>query len=173
MNCQHCGNEFWASRVIGDSDFCSPLHRRRFHDHLRAAMQLIEHSTAVHATGLAPFHSNLAASEVSHAGRFAEASYSQPIRVPGLHFIATAEALDPELLRSFEPQAEEATRFEMPAASFAATANLQLTESDERPLRISAILAGVRQELAQRRGKAVPASRSRRMERVIELPVAV
>lgn len=147
MHCQYCGNEFWASRVIGDSDFCSPLHRRRFQNHLKSGMQRIEESTSVRSTRLAPFQTSLGLNEASRASVFSVASYIRPVRIPSFDLIPTAEAVAPALASS------QPTRF------------------DER-IRISAILSEVRQELAQRRHVGVPRG-SRGMDRVIELAVAV
>ena len=166
MNCQYCGNEFWASRVIGDSDFCSLSHRSRFHNQLRAALQRIGRATDIRSTGLAPYHSGLAVDSESRATEFDVVSYKRPIRIPAFALTATDDVLAPELADSGEPeQLKEATRSELPPAHPAS--------SDERPLRISAILAKLRHELADRRDTRLPSAPARRTDRVIELPLAV
>ena len=42
LNCQFCGNDLGLTALtLRDRDFCTPAHRRKFHDRLRKAFQLI------------------------------------------------------------------------------------------------------------------------------------
>ena len=38
MNCKFCGKESWLSVVFRDTDFCTPSHRRKFHERLQKVM---------------------------------------------------------------------------------------------------------------------------------------
>ena len=43
MNCQYCGSIIGiTAQILGDDDFCSPAHRRRFHGRLRKAFQQVD-----------------------------------------------------------------------------------------------------------------------------------
>lgn len=174
MRCQHCGNEFWASLAIGDSDFCSPMHRRRFHKHLRAAIQLIEGSKDLRAVGLAPFQSRLVFNDVSHSSELAQVSYPRPIRTPEFGLAPTGEALAPKLAYSDEAEpVEQEACSEAVGGNVAAIVKLQASGSDHRPQRIAAIVAEVREILGHRRGKVVALPVGRKTGRVIEFPRAV
>lgn len=42
MNCQFCGNSLGLGAYFrGERDFCTPAHRRKFHDRLRFALQRV------------------------------------------------------------------------------------------------------------------------------------
>ena len=65
MNCKFCGKESWLSVVFRDTDFCTPGHRRKFHERLQKVM---------HTTDAANLRSTKTAGPIlalSPAGTFA------------------------------------------------------------------------------------------------------
>ena len=42
MYCKYCGKENWLSRLTGDPDFCTPGHRKKFHQRLRTVFSAME-----------------------------------------------------------------------------------------------------------------------------------
>ena len=42
MKCQFCGSDLWLTAyAVGDRDFCSPSHRRKYHERLRHVMEQV------------------------------------------------------------------------------------------------------------------------------------
>ena len=39
MKCHYCGKEVWLVRHLLDGDFCSPAHRKKYHDRLRRSLE--------------------------------------------------------------------------------------------------------------------------------------
>jgi hypothetical protein len=42
LYCKYCGKESWLTRLTGDPDFCTPRHRKKFHQHLRTVLKAME-----------------------------------------------------------------------------------------------------------------------------------
>ena len=43
MKCHYCGKEVWLVRHLLDGDFCSPVHRKKYHERLRRSLEQLPH----------------------------------------------------------------------------------------------------------------------------------
>ena len=58
MKCLYCGKGLWPLRGLIDSDFCSRLHRQKYHDRVRKALDRLpqfENTTPHHPVGMSGF----------------------------------------------------------------------------------------------------------------------
>src|SRR5689334_14990577 len=39
LKCHYCGKEVWLVRHLLDGDFCSPAHRKKYHERLRRSLE--------------------------------------------------------------------------------------------------------------------------------------
>src|SRR5215471_9166958 len=39
LKCHYCGKEVWLVRHLLDGDFCSPVHRKKYHERLRRSLE--------------------------------------------------------------------------------------------------------------------------------------
>lgn len=115
MSCLFCGHGLGPTALVtGDSDFCSPVHRRQFHDRLRRVLeQLADPPAACFSTG--PFIGGRVQEldAIDHSYDAPHATWMGPSpRLPGLTLaIATSEAarLRSELLAIVRNRASSET----------------------------------------------------------------
>src|SRR5215471_3329122 len=45
LKCHYCGKEVWLVRHLLDGDFCSPVHRKKYHERLRRSLEQLPQVT--------------------------------------------------------------------------------------------------------------------------------
>lgn len=173
MQCQYCDKELLiGSWLTGEADFCSPLHRQRFHRCLAGAMRRIQEQSSLRPTGQGGFQGEVAVLDrppqsVSSAPPAATAL--RPAHLP-LFGLTTAS---PEMLCRRLLQTEEFDEADTPTLLDEAAPGTEPSDADSRLKRISSMLSEIREQIAKRQRESSDFLGQRARARVIPLKRAV